>query len=82
VLTAEITARLHVMADRYARKHLEHKGRHLTAEAEHLEILHAWLARDADAVRRLASAHLEHTLRDLREEFELEAAEAERKRAS
>jgi DNA-binding GntR family transcriptional regulator len=82
VLTAEITARLHVMADRYVRKHLEHKGRHLTAEAEHREILRAWLDRDADAVRRLANAHLAHTLRDLREEFELEAAEAERKRAS
>ncbi|SPU46525.1 Uncharacterized HTH-type transcriptional regulator ydfH [Brevundimonas diminuta] len=82
VLTAEITARLHVMADRYVRKHLEHKGRHLTAEVEHREILQAWLDRDADAVRRLANAHLAHTLRDLREEFELDAAEAVERKAS
>src|SRR5690606_26202036 len=39
VLTAEITARLHVMADRYVRKHLENKERHLTAAAEHHDIL-------------------------------------------
>ncbi len=68
-LTAEITTRLHVMADRYVRKHLEHKGRHLTAEAEHQDILQAWLARDADKVRRLVADHLQHTLSDLREEF-------------
>lgn len=68
-LTAEITTRLHVMADRYVRKHLEHKGRHLTAEAEHQDILRAWLARDADKVRRLVADHLQHTLSDLREEF-------------
>ena len=68
-LTTEITARLHVMADRYVRKHLEHKGRHLTAEAEHQDILQAWLARDADTVRRLVAEHLQHTLSDLREEF-------------
>lgn len=68
-LTTEITARLHVMADRYVRKHLEHKGRHLTAEAEHHEILQAWLNRDAAAVRRLVAEHLQHTLSDLRQEF-------------
>ncbi|HUH23431.1 MAG TPA: GntR family transcriptional regulator, partial [Brevundimonas sp.] len=71
VLTAEITARLHVMADRYVRKHLENKDRHLTAAAEHHEILQAWLDRDVKTVRRLVAEHLEHTLRDLREEFGL-----------
>lgn len=69
VLTTEITARLHVMADRYVRRHLEGNDRHLTAEAEHREILQAWMSRDAKVVRRLVAAHLEHTLRDLREEF-------------
>lgn len=71
VLTTEITARLHVMADRYVRKHLEGADRHLTAEAEHHEIMQAWLNRDAKAVRRMVGAHLEHTLRDLREEFSM-----------
>jgi len=78
VLTAEITARLHVMADRYVRKHLEHGDRHVTAEAEHHHILQAWLARDAKTVSRLVEAHLEHTLRDLRDEFASAAGTAER----
>tara|TARA_R110002051_G_scaffold297236_1_gene363501 strand:- start:8 stop:763 length:756 start_codon:yes stop_codon:yes gene_type:complete len=69
IVTMEITARLHVMADRYVRKHLEYKGRHLTAEAEHHDILQAWMERDPRRVRRLVSEHLEHILRDLREEF-------------
>ncbi|QBQ47249.1 GntR family transcriptional regulator [Brevundimonas naejangsanensis] len=77
VLTAEITARLHVMADRYVRKHLEHGDRHVTAEAEHHHILRAWLARDAETVSRLVEAHLEHTLRDLRDEFASAAGTAE-----
>lgn len=76
-VTAGIVARLHVMADRYVRKHLEHKGRHLTAEAEHHQILQAWLDRDADGVRRLVAEHLEHTLADLREEFSQSEAAAD-----
>lgn len=81
LLTTEITARLHVMADRYVRKHLEHNDRHLTAATEHHEILTAWLSRDAKVVRRLVAAHLEHTLRDLREEFGLSVAAADGKAA-
>jgi DNA-binding GntR family transcriptional regulator len=77
VLTAEITARLHFMADRYVRKHLENGDRHLTAAAEHQDILQAWLNRDAKTVSRLVAAHLEHTLRDLREEFSSNAAGAD-----
>lgn len=81
VLTTEITARLHVMADRYVRKHLEHNDRHLTAATEHQEILGAWLNRDARVVRRMVAAHLEHTLRDLREEFGLSIAASDGKTA-
>lgn len=68
-VTAGIVARLHVMAERYVRKHLEPRGRHVAAEAEHHEILQAWLDRDARRVRRLVAEHLEHTLGDLREAF-------------
>jgi len=68
-LTAEITGRLHVMADRYVRKHLESRERHVTAASEHQDIFQAWLNRDATAVSRMVGAHLEHTLRDLREEL-------------
>lgn len=68
-VTAGIVSRLHVMADRYVRKHLEHKGRHTRAADEHHLILQAWLARDPVGVRRMVAEHLEHTLRDLREEL-------------
>lgn len=68
-VTAVIVSRLHVMADRYVRKHLENKGRHRTAAYEHQHILDAWLARDPVAVRRMVAEHLEHTLNDLREEL-------------
>ncbi len=65
-VTTNIVARLHVLADRYVRKHLEPKGRFLRAEAEHHEILDAWLAGRSTRVRKLIAEHLEHTLADLR----------------
>lgn len=70
-VTESIVARLHVMADRYVRKHLEPNRRHLRAEAEHHEILEAWTARKDATVRALVARHLEHTLQDLRNELEL-----------
>ncbi len=68
-LTTGIVARLHVMADRYVRKHLTPRGRYLLAEAEHHEILKAWTERRADDVCSLVSAHLRGTLDDLRREL-------------
>lgn len=65
-ITTNIVARLHVLADRYVRKHLEPKGRFLRAEAEHHEMLNAWIKRRDARVRKLITEHLEHTLRDLR----------------
>jgi DNA-binding GntR family transcriptional regulator len=65
-LTTDIVARLHVLADRYVRKHLEPRGRVLRAEAEHHQMLDAWLERKDLKVRKLITEHLEHTLRDLR----------------
>jgi DNA-binding GntR family transcriptional regulator len=65
-VTTNIVARLHVLADRYVRKHLEPKGRVLRAEAEHHEILDAWTNRRDAKVRKLITSHLEHTLADLR----------------
>jgi DNA-binding GntR family transcriptional regulator len=64
--TTNIVARLHVLADRYVRKHLEPKGRFLNAEAEHHEMLDAWIKRRDARVRKLITRHLEHTLADLR----------------
>jgi DNA-binding GntR family transcriptional regulator len=65
-VTTNIVARLHVLADRYVRKHLEPKGRFLNAEAEHHELLDAWMKRRDARVHKLITQHLEHTLADLR----------------
>lgn len=65
-ITTDIVARLHVLADRYVRKHLAPKGRFLRAEAEHHEMLNAWIKRRDARVRKLITEHLEHTLGDLR----------------
>jgi DNA-binding GntR family transcriptional regulator len=65
-ITTNIVARLHILADRYVRKHLEPKGRFLRAEAEHHEMLDAWIKRKDARVRKLITQHLEHTLGDLR----------------
>lgn len=65
-LTTDIVSRLHILADRYVRKHLEPKGRVLRAEDEHHQMLEAWSNRRDSRVRKLITAHLEHTLGDLR----------------
>lgn len=64
-VTFSILERLHVIADRYVRKHLEPLGRGERAAAEHRELLGAWLERDSDRVAALAHAHLSGTMRDL-----------------
>ncbi len=72
-ITARMVQRLHAIADRYIRKHLEPVGRHLRAEVEHEEILAAWLKRQPEKVEKLIQRHLELTLEDLRRQ--LNAAE-------
>lgn len=65
-VTTNFVRGLHIIADRYVRKHLEPHFRHIRAESEHQEILDAWLKADSRRVRKLLYEHLEHTLRDLR----------------
>jgi DNA-binding GntR family transcriptional regulator len=65
-ITTNIVSRLHILADRYVRKHLEPKGRVPRAEAEHHEMLDAWIKRKDAKVRKAISEHLEGTLGDLR----------------
>jgi DNA-binding GntR family transcriptional regulator len=65
-VTTNIVARLHVLADRYVRKHLEPQGRIVNAEAEHHDILEAWSKGREARVRKLITRHLENTLADLR----------------
>lgn len=64
-VTLFIVERLHVLSERYARKHLEPIGRHARAAGEHRALLDAWLARDAGRVTALARAHITQALEDL-----------------
>lgn len=68
-ITTQLVERLHVLAERYVRKHLEPEGREARAASEHRALLEAWLARDAARVSRLLSAHIVSTLHDLRQQL-------------
>jgi len=68
-ITAQLVERLHVLAERYVRKHLEPEGREARAASEHRAILEAWLARDAARVAELLTAHIASTLHDLRQQL-------------
>jgi len=64
-ITTDIVERLHVLADRYVRKHLEPLGRDARANEEHRALLDAWLGRDGEHVAELLGAHIAQTLGDL-----------------
>lgn len=65
-LTLQLIERMHVLSERYVRKHLEPLGRDGRANDEHAELLDAWLARDGARVQRLMHSHIEQTIIDLR----------------
>lgn len=64
-LTVDIIQRLHVISERYVRKHLEPMGREERANDEHKALVEAWLARDEKIVTKLLLAHIGQTLDDL-----------------
>src|SRR3546814_17407413 len=68
-LTVNFLERLHVLSERYVRKHLEPLGRDERANEEHRQMLDAWLARDSDRLRALTVAHIQKTLDDLRQQL-------------
>lgn len=65
-VTVNILERLHILSERYVRKHLEPLGRDERANAEHRVMLDAWIARDLNTLRTLTIAHIAKTLEDLR----------------
>jgi DNA-binding GntR family transcriptional regulator len=65
-VTLALLERLHVLSDRYVRKHLEPKGREAQAESEHRRLLDSWTARREEDVVSSAIEHVETTLADLR----------------
>ncbi|KQM90968.1 GntR family transcriptional regulator [Sphingomonas sp. Leaf22] len=75
-ITTTVLERLHVLGERYVRKHLEPLGRDQRANDEHAELLDRWLARDAVAVREAMYGHIEQTVVDLRREFQSDAPAA------
>ncbi|MDP9412784.1 MAG: GntR family transcriptional regulator [Pseudomonadota bacterium] len=76
-VTAGILERLHVLSERYVRKHLEPLGRDERANSEHRALLSAWLGRDEAAVERLTRSHIERTLEDLRAQLRDDKGESE-----
>ena len=64
-LTVHTLERLHILSERYVRKHLEPLGRDDRANDEHREMLTAWLARDGQLIRALTVAHIRKTMDDL-----------------
>ncbi|WP_116809704.1 GntR family transcriptional regulator [Steroidobacter cummioxidans] len=71
-LTANFLERLHVLSQRYVKKHLEPLGRDERANEEHRRLLEAWLARDGRKVAELTAKHISQTLDDLRRQLAAE----------
>lgn len=73
-VTVQLLERLHLLAERYVRAHLEPQGRDRRARAEHAAMLKAWLSADEATVRRHVEAHLNGALSDLRLEVQARSA--------
>lgn len=65
-LTLQLIERLHVLAERYVRAHLEPQGRSDRARREHDTLFEAWTRGDAASVDALASRHIAGARDDLR----------------
>lgn len=65
-VTQVLLKRLHLLSERYVRKHLEPPNREAHAFLEHQQIFDAWMGRDVKTVKRLLKAHTKGTLEDLR----------------
>lgn len=68
-ITTQLLERLHVLSDRYVRKHLEPLGRNERAHLEHAELMQCWLDRDEKGVARSMHAHIKKTIVDLRRQL-------------
>jgi DNA-binding GntR family transcriptional regulator len=74
LVTTQLLDRLHILAERYVRVHIQEEGREDRARREHSQMLKAWLNGDAERVRELVIQHLQTTKDDL--EGELPVVEA------
>jgi DNA-binding GntR family transcriptional regulator len=71
-VTFAILERLHVLSERYVRKHLEPLGRDARANEEHRAMLAAWSAGDGESVAAQMRAHIGQTLADLERQLRAE----------
>jgi len=69
LITRQLIERLHILAERYVRVHLEPFGRDDRAIHEHRAMLQAWVKGDAPEVERLQTEHIAATLQDLRQQL-------------
>jgi DNA-binding GntR family transcriptional regulator len=69
LVTRQLIERLHILAERYVRVHLEPRGRGVRAREEHKALLQAWLAGDARKVDALSAQHIQGALDDLRRQL-------------
>jgi DNA-binding GntR family transcriptional regulator len=72
VVTIQILERLHVLAERYVRVHLEPLGRNTRASEEHRNLMSAWVQRDASQVNTLTLEHIRGTMADLENQLKNE----------
>ena len=64
-VTHDVLYRLHTLAQRYVRLHLQDAGRTRRANKEHTALYNAWAARRGKEAERLARAHLDETRAEL-----------------
>jgi DNA-binding GntR family transcriptional regulator len=77
-ITARLVERLHILSERYVRKHLEPNGRDGRAIEEHEHILAAWMDKDGDVAAQLTRAHIALTLADLRKQFDVDTTKTQK----
>jgi DNA-binding GntR family transcriptional regulator len=70
LVTYQLIDRLHVLAERYVRMHLQPYGRDARAKKEHRDLLARWVAGDAAKVETLSADHIQATLDDLRQQLQ------------
>lgn len=69
VVTYQLLERLHILAERYVRVHLQPQGREDRARREHSALLAAWTQGRAAEVEALSADHIHATLTDLRRQL-------------
>lgn len=68
-ITQELLTKVHLLSERYVRRHLDPPDREADAFREHQEIFDAWMNRESKKVKTLLKEHTLSTLEDLRGEL-------------